>query len=51
MRGPGKLVQGQLGERVARDGHPVEDTVARLCSGVHLGGAFSRGSTHMRFVY
>lgn len=42
---------GAAGVGVAGDGPPVEDTVARLCSGVLLGRAFSGGSLHMRLVY
>lgn len=39
------------GEEVAREGHPVEDAAAKLCSEEHLGRAFSSGSTHVRPVY
>ena len=31
---------GGAGEVLAREGHPVEDAVARLCSGAHFGRAF-----------
>lgn len=48
MGEPGKLVQGQPGEGVTRDGHPVEDTIASFCSRVCvLGEGFQQGKhTH-----
>lgn len=42
---------GGAGEVLAREGHPVEDAVARLCSGAHFGRAFQQAFTHMRLVY